>query len=75
MRIDCEGCRAKGPACGECVVSVMLGPPEDVELDGPTLVALANLADVGLVPRLRLIEGGHDRSAGRPDTGVAQVTG
>jgi len=53
----------------------MLGPPEDVDLDGPTLVALANLADVGLVPRLRLIEGGFQDSCARPDAGVAQVTG
>ena len=39
------------------MVSVMLGPPEDVDLDGPTLVALANLADLGMVPHLRLVDG------------------
>ena len=52
------------------MVSVMLGPPEDVDLDGPTLVALANLADLGMVPHLRLVDGdgmtpgsGHSEAA------------
>jgi hypothetical protein len=70
MRIDCDGCRARGPACGECVVSVMLGPPEDVELDEPTRTALANLAQAGMVPRLMLIEG-----EGRPAGPAARQVG
>ena len=70
MRIDCDGCRARGPACGECVVSVILGPPEDVELDDPTRAALAHLAEAGMVPHLRLIEG-----EGRPDAGAARRVG
>lgn len=34
MVIDCERCVVRGLACGECVVSVLLGgPPEDVAVD------------------------------------------
>lgn len=27
VHIDCDTCSARGPACGDCVVSVLLGPP------------------------------------------------
>ena len=27
MVIDCDACAARGPACGDCVVSVLLGGP------------------------------------------------
>jgi hypothetical protein len=63
--IDCDTCAARGPACGDCVVSVLLGPPEWIVEGpqgpgGPSLLpaetaALAVLADSGLVPPLRLI--------------------
>ena len=34
MLIDCETCEVRGDACGDCVVTVLLGaPPEGVELD------------------------------------------
>ncbi|MGF1617448.1 MAG: hypothetical protein ACFCU2_06515 [Acidimicrobiia bacterium] len=41
-------------ACDDCVVSVLfqIGP---VELSDDELTALDNLADTGLVPRLRLV--------------------
>jgi hypothetical protein len=56
MLIDCENCAARGPACGGCVVSVMLGaPPEGVELDEAERKALRALADAGVVPHLRLV--------------------
>ena len=56
MNIDCDSCAAKGPACGDCVVTVLLGaPPEGVELDETERAALDALADGGLVPRLRLV--------------------
>lgn len=55
MLIDCEQCAMKDTvACDECVVTCLLG-------DGPMDVtdtesqALENLAEEGLVPRLRLI--------------------
>lgn len=55
MRIDCDSCKGRGMACGDCVVTVLLGgPPEDVELDYGDRVALAVLANSGLVPPLRL---------------------
>lgn len=56
MLIDCENCAVRGPACGGCVVSVMLGaPPEGVELDEAERAALRVLADAGVVPHLRLV--------------------
>ena len=66
MVIDCEGCTAKGPACGDCVVTVLLGaPPDGVQLDETERRALAALADGGLVPPLRLVPGSK-RRRGRP---------
>ena len=66
MVIDCEGCAAKGPACGDCVVTVLLGaPPDGVQLDDTERRALAALADGGLVPPLRLVTG-STRRRGRP---------
>ncbi len=68
MVIDCDACAVRGPACGDCVVSVLLGgppvqgdrpPPGEgpvpVELDGAERAALAVLAGCGLVPPLRLV--------------------
>jgi len=56
MLIDCENCAVRGPACGGCVISVMLGaPPEGVELDEAEHRALRVLADAGVVPHLRLV--------------------
>jgi hypothetical protein len=60
MIIDCDSCDVRGAACGECVVGVLLGAPEDsgspvVRLDASERRALDVLADQGLVPRLRLV--------------------
>ncbi len=55
MVVDCDTCVVKGAACGDCVVGVLLGAPPVVELHEAERRALAVLADVGLVPRLRLI--------------------
>lgn len=66
MVIDCEGCAARGPACGDCVVTVLLGaPPDGVQLDDTERRALAALADGGLVPPLRLVTG-SEHGRGRP---------
>ena len=55
MHIDCDTCQVRGPACGDCVVTVLLGtPPEGVELDAAEQAAIGVLADTGLVPPLRL---------------------
>ena len=56
MLIDCDGCAMRDLACGECVVTVLLGaPPGGLEVDDGERAALAVLADSGLVPRLRLV--------------------
>jgi len=56
MLIDCDTCAVRGPACGDCVVTVLLGaPPAGVELDGAEQAAIAVLAGSGLVPPLRLV--------------------
>ena len=71
MLIDCDACAVRGPACGDCVVSVLLaGPavhvhdgeppgaqdaPGTPELDAAERAAIAVLAGCGLVPPLRLV--------------------
>lgn len=55
VRIDCDACAVRGPACADCVVSVMLGPPGDVLLGAEERTALDVLAGFGLVPPLRLV--------------------
>ena len=56
MNIDCDSCAARGPACGDCVVTVLLGaPPEGVDLDEAERRAIEALADGGLIPPLRLV--------------------
>jgi len=58
LHVDCQTCVARGPACGDCVISVLLGaPPQGVDLDGDEQAALSALADQGLVPPLRLVPG------------------
>jgi hypothetical protein len=55
VHIDCDSCEVRGLACGDCVVTVLLGaPPEGVELDQGEQVAIGVLAETGLVPPLRL---------------------
>ncbi len=60
--IDCDECAVRGPGCGDCVVSVLLGAPETLLQD--ERAALEVLADVGLAPRLRLVPIRRDRGAG-----------
>ncbi|CAN5777942.1 hypothetical protein BH23ACT4_BH23ACT4_12760 [soil metagenome] len=55
MLIDCDVCAMKNTsACDDCVVSVLfqIGP---VELSDDEVSALDNLAETGLVPKLRLV--------------------
>ena len=60
MVIDCTTCVARDVACGDCVISVLLGGPPDtarqpLDLDDSERVALGSLAEAGLVPPLRLV--------------------
>jgi hypothetical protein len=55
MLIDCDTCEVRGLACSDCVVSVLLGVPDDgAQLDEPERDAIGVLAEAGLVPPLRL---------------------
>ena len=67
MIIDCDDCAmANSVACGDCVVTVVLGAigPRTLELDDDEAVALERLADAGLVAPLRLVpRRRHDTSA------------
>jgi hypothetical protein len=66
--IDCDRCEVRGLACGDCVVSVLLGaPPDGVELDADERVAIGVLSGSGLVPPLRLVL--EERGAERRDSG------
>ena len=65
--IDCDDCAVRGPACCDCVVSVLLGVPETLLQD--ERAALEVLAEVGLAPRLRLVPIRRDR--GSQGSGVA----
>lgn len=69
MIIDCGSCAVAGPACDDCVVSVLLGMPEvplgasaeqhgaprATDLPDDHAAAVAVLADSGLIPPLRLV--------------------
>ena len=58
LHVDCTSCVARGPACEDCVITVLLGSPSrGVELNGDEQAALSALAQSGLVPPLRLIPG------------------
>ena len=65
MLIDCDGCAVRDLACGDCVVTVLLGPPEQLlDVDDSERQALDVLADSGLVPRLRLVPLGPPQAGG-----------
>ena len=55
--VDCDTCLVRSAAaCGDCVVTVLLGaPPDGVVLDETEVTALDVLAREGLVPPLRLV--------------------
>jgi hypothetical protein len=55
MIVDCDTCAVRGNACRECVVSVVLGGPVDLQLGIPEQRAIDVLSDAGLVPKLRLV--------------------
>jgi len=51
--IDCDDCAVRGPACRDCVVSVLMGVPNELLED--ERAALDVLAEAGMAPRLRLV--------------------
>ena len=53
ITIDCNRCLARPAACGDCIVTVLMGPVSAVGESERT--AFAVLADSGLVPPLRLV--------------------
>ena len=55
MLIDCEQCAMRDTsACDDCVVTHLLGA-RPVDISESQAEALANLAEEGLVPKLRLV--------------------
>jgi len=71
--VDCDSCAARGPACGDCVVTFLLGPPDWLAgdgLPGEEMAALAVLAESGLVPPLRLVPRGPDPAPEADDRGA-----
>jgi hypothetical protein len=56
VQIDCDTCAVRGLACGDCVVTVLLGPPPEMGFDDDERRALDVLAGSGLVPPLRMVE-------------------
>ena len=55
VHIDCDACVVRGPACHDCVVTVLLGPPPELGFDTEEQEALEVLAESGLVPPLRMV--------------------
>ncbi|MGW0175758.1 hypothetical protein ACWDUM_18210 [Rhodococcus sp. NPDC003322] len=69
MIVDCSRCAVRDIACGDCVVTVLLGYPAPegstqtarsgvvarMSIEQDERAAMAALADAGLVPRLRLV--------------------
>lgn len=63
MIIDCGTCIARPSACGDCMVSVLLGTPDDTEFRPDEQAALAVLVGEGMVPPLRLVAAGSATGA------------
>ncbi len=55
--VDCDRCQARGPACGDCVISALLGAPPSAQptLDAEERRVLGLFAASGLLPPLRLV--------------------
>lgn len=56
FHIDCDSCQVRGLACNDCMVTVLLGPPPELGFDDEERRALSALADVGLIPPLRMVQ-------------------
>jgi hypothetical protein len=65
ITIECEGCRGREIlACGDCVVTFILGrePDDALIIDADEARAVRLLGDAGLVPPLRFDAGATRRS-------------
>ena len=55
MLVDCETCAMRDTsACDDCVVTCLLGGGP-IDLSDELVEAVANLAEAGLIPKLRLV--------------------
>jgi hypothetical protein len=70
MLIDCADCVMRDVACGDCVVTILIGPP-DRTFEPVEQAALAVLAEGGLIPPLRMVPGTPEAGAGPPRDGSA----
>lgn len=68
--VDCESCTVRGVGCSDCVVSVLLGVPDGLELDHEERTALAVLSEGGLLPPLRSRDGRPTVGAGGAGEGL-----
>jgi hypothetical protein len=76
MIVDCDRCEVRGAACGDCVITVLLGtPPGGLELDGTDRRALDTLAAAGMVPRLQLVDRSEGHAAAESRTGRTAIGG
>jgi len=57
--IDCNQCQAEPAACGDCLMAFMADPSfgQPIRFSEEERDALSVMADVGLIPRLRLVAG------------------
>ena len=57
MLVDCDECAMQHTdACHDCVVTAILQiQPGPIDLEAPEIDALESMADLGLVPTLRLV--------------------
>ncbi len=57
--VDCASCQARPRACADCVMSVLLGAPDEAaapELCDEEQRVLGLFASAGLLPPLRLVQ-------------------
>lgn len=80
MIVDCSDCLVRDVACGDCVVTVLLGTPampssasaeprgqaNRISIDQEELGAIGLLAEVGMVPRLRLVVSDREADSNGP---------
>lgn len=57
MLVDCDQCVMQHThACSDCVVTAILQiQPGPLDLEEPEVTALESMAEIGLVPNLRLV--------------------
>jgi hypothetical protein len=55
LTVDCDTCAVRGHGCADCVVTVLMGAPPEVQVDADEQRALDVLAASGLVPPLRMV--------------------